>query len=81
MARTGLFTAGDRVLYVPDHAHGDVTHTDCEPGIVSSVNDWWVFVAYGERGRGQVQATHPRQLLLRSEFDDKQNRKVRRAVS
>ncbi len=29
--------AGDRVRYVPYHAHGDITHADCEDGVVTSV--------------------------------------------
>jgi len=33
------FTPGDRVIYVPMHAHGNRTHADCERGKVSSVND------------------------------------------
>ena len=29
---------GDRVIYVPMHAYGDRTHSDCEHGKVSSVS-------------------------------------------
>lgn len=29
-------TAGDRVVYVPLHAKGDVNHPDCEHGRISS---------------------------------------------
>lgn len=32
------FATGDRVIYVPMHAHGDRTHSDCERGEVSSVS-------------------------------------------
>lgn len=31
------FAPGDRVVYVPMHAHGDRAHPDCEHGKVSSV--------------------------------------------
>lgn len=30
--------AGDRVLYVPNHAEGDRSHKDCEWGTISSLN-------------------------------------------
>lgn len=30
--------ANDRVIYVPNHAHGDVRHEDCETGTISSFN-------------------------------------------
>lgn len=40
------FRKCQRVLYVPTHAHGDLDHPDCKRGVVSSVNDWWVFVKY-----------------------------------
>lgn len=29
---------GDRVIYIPSHAHGDRNHPDCERGTVSSLN-------------------------------------------
>ena len=32
------FQPGDRVIYVPMHAHGDRKHPDCEHGRVSSIN-------------------------------------------
>ena len=35
-----------RVLYIPTHVNGDQTHPDCEPGVVSSVNDLYAFVKY-----------------------------------
>lgn len=31
------FHPGDRVIYVPLHAHGDPHHSDCEHGTVSSL--------------------------------------------
>ena len=31
------FKKGDKVTYVPSHAHGDTNHPDCENGVVSSV--------------------------------------------
>lgn len=39
---------GMRVRYVPGHAHGDITHKDCEDGVVSSVNDRYVFVKFSQ---------------------------------
>ena len=32
------FAPGERVLYVPNHAHGNRAHPDCERGTVSSVS-------------------------------------------
>ena len=40
------FKHGDLVKYIPNHANGDVQHPDCKTGVVSSVNDNWVFVKY-----------------------------------
>ena len=40
------FEKGQRVRYVPRHAHGDFGHPDCACGVVSSTNDRWVFVKY-----------------------------------
>ncbi len=40
------FKKGQRVRYIPTHAEGDETHPDCQNGIVSSVNDKFVFVKY-----------------------------------
>ena len=37
---------GDKVLYVPNHANENRRHSDCQKGVVSSVNDNWVFVKY-----------------------------------
>ncbi len=31
------FKPGDRVVYLPTHADGDVDHPDCEWGTVSSI--------------------------------------------
>lgn len=37
---------GDMVRYIPNHAFGDANHPDCRNGVVSSVNEHWVFVKY-----------------------------------
>lgn len=41
-----MFKKGMRVRYIPNHAGGDITHTSCREGVVSSKNDTWVFVKY-----------------------------------
>lgn len=44
---------GQRVRYVPRHAHGDRNHADCEDGIVRSFNpDGHPFVVYDNKVRG-----------------------------
>lgn len=40
------FQKGQRVIYVPSHAKNDLTHPGCQKGIVSSVNDKYIFVKY-----------------------------------
>jgi len=59
--RAGDFTAGERVLYVPNHAHGDRNHPDCERGVVTSTNRVNVFVRYGNGIHSQ--ATSPEDLV------------------
>lgn len=42
-----LFSEGQRVLYVPQHAKGDRSHPACEPGVVMRyVDDTLVMVRY-----------------------------------
>jgi hypothetical protein len=59
------FTPEEHVRYVPNHAHGDPKHKDVEPGIVSSMNDKFVFVKYIKRGILQetAAATDPGDLI------------------
>jgi len=40
------FLAGERVAYVPMHAHGDLEHSDVEHGEVNTSNDLYVFVKF-----------------------------------
>jgi hypothetical protein len=40
------FQPGNRVVYVPTHAEGDLDHPDCEYGVVSSTDNVFVFVRY-----------------------------------
>lgn len=49
---TADFKPGEMVRYIPYHAKGDRGHPDCEDGIVSSTNDWFVFVQYKLGGPG-----------------------------
>lgn len=55
------FKPGQHVRYVPNHAHGDRNHPDCEDGVVTSVNDHYVFVRYGAMASSQ--ATDPGDLV------------------
>jgi hypothetical protein len=61
---TANFRPGDQVLYVPNHAHGDTRHPDCESGVVTSTNEVNVFVRYG--GGIHSQATSPSDLVNRT---------------
>ncbi len=56
---------GDRVIYIPAHAEGDINHPDCGIGIVKSKNDKFVFVNYTRNGILQqtAQATDPSDLI------------------
>lgn len=58
------FKRDDRVRYVPYHAHNDVTHKDCENGIVTSTNDHYVFVCF--KLGATSQACKPDQLVVTS---------------
>ena len=40
------FKKGDKVKYIPTHAENDPGHKDCKCGVVSSVNEKFVFVKY-----------------------------------
>jgi hypothetical protein len=56
------FKPGDQVVYVPNHAHGDIAHPDVERGVVTSINPYFVFVRYGnETG---AKATSPNDLRI-----------------
>ena len=67
---------GQRVRYIPGHAHGDPDHPDCEDGIVRSFNpQGHPFVVYDSATRGKMltldlakdwtgACTHPRDLVL-----------------
>lgn len=55
------FKPGERVRYVPNHAFGDHHHFDCEDGVVSSVNEQYVFTRFG--GSLHSQACDPTSLV------------------
>lgn len=57
---------GDRVIYVPTHANGDINHPDVEYGTVKSWNKKFIFVNYVRNGIPQMtaQATSPKDLYL-----------------
>jgi hypothetical protein len=43
------FKPGERVVYVPLHANGNLGHPDCEQGTVVSVNDWDIVLVKFDR--------------------------------
>jgi hypothetical protein len=38
MEKKPKFEKGDKIIYVPLHAEGDINHPDCERGYVTSVS-------------------------------------------
>ncbi len=44
--KTSDFKKRERVRYIPTHASGNKFHKHCEDGVVSSINDKYVFVKY-----------------------------------
>ena len=44
--KTTDFVKGERVKYIPHHALGNRHHRDCQTGVVSSKNEYFVFVKY-----------------------------------
>lgn len=57
------FKKGDKVRYVPRHVKGDYHHRDCENGVVSSTNDYYVFVKYNDDNYN-APATNPEDLIF-----------------
>jgi hypothetical protein len=61
-----VIEVGDRVIYVPRHADGDINHPDCEYGIVKEIALNGIFVNYVRKGIPQTtaQLTNPMFLYL-----------------
>lgn len=58
------FRVGDKVIYIPSHAKGDLTHKDCEKGIVTSLGEKFVFVRYEKQHpESNGKATDARDLI------------------
>lgn len=58
------FKPGQRVLYVPYHAHDDISHEDCERGTVVRIGVCGVFVKF----KGDTpQGCNPDQLVITGE--------------
>jgi hypothetical protein len=64
------FPAGARVRYIPLHAQGNPYHPDCEDGEVSSCNDKFVFVRFGNKTTAQ--SCDPEDLRLLSDIYGKE---------
>ena len=60
------FIPGQKVLYVPTHARGDVKHRHCELGTVVRISEEFVFVLYSIGG---PKATYPDTLYIQHECD------------
>ena len=69
------FKHGIKVKYIPTHADGNSSHTDCQFGVVSSVNGYCVFVKYDNASCKMVtgdepytaQGTSPKDLIILGE--------------
>lgn len=63
--------AGDRVVFIPRHAHGDRTHRDCETGTVSSTNRTYAFVRFDPQMpiNGPSEACFPHDLECINDFE------------
>lgn len=70
--KTTDYKKGDRVRYIPPpHAQEDIDHKDCQNGVVSSINNKWVFVKYDNLAGIMItgdepytaQATDPNRLI------------------
>lgn len=66
--KTKDFKPGDRVVYIPTHVYDDFNHEDCERGVVSSINDKYVFVKFVDH-MPNAQACNPENLMMESEVD------------
>lgn len=72
--KTFDFKKGDKVTYIPSHAKGNRHHIDCENGVVSSINNKWVFVKYDNSMCIMItgdepytaQSTDPNELILKN---------------
>lgn len=55
-----------QVRYIPNHAYGDINHSDCENGIVKNVGTKFVFVNFIRNGILQetAQAVDPNNLII-----------------
>jgi len=63
------FEAGQKVVYIPRHANGNISHKDVEYGIVSSVSENGnVFVKYVKNGIPQSTAQLTPKHLLKHDF-------------
>lgn len=55
-----IWKPGMSALYMPREAHGDLSHPSVEQGVVTSVNDQYVFVRF--KGDTESKACYPRDL-------------------
>jgi hypothetical protein len=70
--RPAEFLKGQRVRYIPNHALLNQYHPDCRDGVVSSKNEFHVFVKYDNLAHGKMTtgdepytaaATNPENLI------------------
>ena len=55
------FKVDEPVTYIPLHAHGNRQHKDSERGVITSMNDTFIFVRFGNEI--QSKACYPESLV------------------
>ena len=41
------FEVGTKVIYTPSWVNGDLSHPSCKSGVVTSINNRYIFIKYG----------------------------------
>lgn len=57
--KTSDFKHGDLVTYIPTHTCRNEKHGDCQNGVVSSINEKFVFVKYDNAVMAMITGDEP----------------------
>lgn len=61
--KMSLLIKGDQVIYVPQHANGDIEHEDCEAGFVTSCTETNVFCRFFLSGSDELRTKANSELV------------------